>query len=181
MCDTSPLREALKRDDVELWNHYQYAAVSIIIQNDEILLERRNSSLNDPWAGQFALPGGHYERSDSTLYNTAIREAFEETGIRLHGDNYIGYFGPFSPRNKSDMMVIVYVFEIDNEKEINLINSTETEFLGWIKLSKLIKGKIKDDDGSAYIIDHGTVWGMTARILDKFLMMCGLEGSNENV
>ncbi len=177
MCDTSLLIERLKRDDIELWNHYQYAAVSIIIRDDEILLEKRNSALNDPWAGQFALPGGHYEQLDGTLYDTAIRETFEETGIRLNRENFIGYFGPFTPRNKSDMMVIVYVFSIENNQPISLINSTETEFLGWIKLSRLMKAKIKDDGGYSFIIDEGTVWGMTARILDLFLSMCKFDGS----
>lgn len=176
MCDTSQLAERLKRDDIELWDHYQYAAVSIIIRDDEILLEKRNSALNDPWAGQFALPGGHYEQLDGTLYNTAIRETFEETGIILNRENYIGYFGPFTPRNKSNMMVIVHVFFLKNDKPIDLINSTETEFLGWIRLSKLLKGKIKDDDGYSFIIDEGTVWGMTARILVLFLNMCKFDG-----
>ncbi len=164
----------LKRDDIELLTYYQYASVSIIIKDNSILLEKRNSALNDPWAGQFALPGGHYEKGDATLFRTAVREVYEETGIELKEKEYQGYFGPFSPRNKSDLMVITFVFSIEKNRDLKLVNSTESEFLVWVDIRTLINKRGLDDDGPVYIINEGTIWGMTARIIDKFLMMCKL-------
>lgn len=180
MCNTEPLKEWLKNDDVELWGHYQYAAVSIIIKDEKILIEKRNSSLQDPWAGQFALPGGHYKERDGQLFYTAVREAQEETGIQLDHSKYLGYFGPFSPRNKGDLMVIAYVFRIDNDSDPNITGSSETEFIGWIDISDLLKGKSDDEEGPIFMIRQGTIWGLTARILSKFLAMCNINQKGNN-
>ena len=52
--------------------------------NLEVLLVKR---LLPPRAGLWALPGGKFEKDvDQTLMDTAVREMFEETGVRVQAE-----------------------------------------------------------------------------------------------
>jgi len=143
-----------------------YAAVSIVVSENKLIMEKRSFSENDPWSGQFSLPGGHLSEQDKSLKVTAIRETFEETGVDLgKNSRYIGYFGPFTPRNRENLEVYAYIFEIP--KVVKLVPSPESEYLIWIELSNL---KVENGIyGKEFKIAEGTIWGMTARVLEKFI------------
>jgi 8-oxo-dGTP pyrophosphatase MutT (NUDIX family) len=51
--------------------------------NKDFLLLKRNSDPRDPWSGNYAFPGGMREEADSNLYETSIRETYEECGVCL--------------------------------------------------------------------------------------------------
>jgi 8-oxo-dGTP pyrophosphatase MutT (NUDIX family) len=159
-------RSLLTEDIVNLREDRKYAAVSIVVSEGKLILEKRSSNVNDPWSGQFSLPGGHLSESDKSLKDTAIRETFEETGIDLgKNSRYIGYFGPFTPRNREDLEVYTYIFEIP--EVVKLVPSSESEYLIWIELSNL---KVANGIyGKEFKIAEGTIWGMTARVLEKFI------------
>lgn len=159
-------RSLLTEGIVNLREDRKYAAVSIVVSEGKLILEKRSSNVNDPWSGQFSLPGGHLSESDESLKDTAIRETFEETGIDLgKNSRYIGYFGPFTPRNREDLEVYAYIFEIPKVEK--LVPSSESEYLIWIELSNL---KVANGIyGKEFKIAEGTIWGMTARVLEKFI------------
>ena len=59
------------------------AAVAIIECAGAVLLIRRADRSGDPWSGQWALPGGRREATDTDLLETARRELHEEVGLSL--------------------------------------------------------------------------------------------------
>lgn len=142
------------------------AAVALIFNGSRFVIEKRISRNDDPWSGQFSLPGGHYSLKDNDLLETAIRETLEETGmdLRIQG-KYLGHFGPFNPRNRPDMKVFVYVFEVPEESALR--SSRETEYAKWIDISNL--EKVDQGKGISFRIEDGIIWGMTARVLEDFL------------
>ncbi|MGC8561625.1 MAG: NUDIX hydrolase [Thermoplasmata archaeon] len=146
----------------------EYAAVSIVVSENKLILEKRSLSQNDPWSGQFSLPGGHRSGNDITLRDTAIRETLEETGVDLRKNSrYIGHFGPFTPRNRENLEVYAYVFELPNIQK--LVPSQESEYLIWVELSSLhVTNGVY---GEEFNIREGTIWGMTARVLEKFIVL----------
>lgn len=153
-------------DVVHIRKDREYAAVSIVVSEGKMILEKRSSDENDPWSGQFSLPGGHRSEEDRSLKGTAIRETLEETGVDLRkNSNYLGHFGPFTPRNRENLEVYAYVFEIP--KTVKLVPSQESEYVIWVELSNL---KVTNGSyGKEFNIKRGTIWGMTARVLEKFI------------
>ena len=59
------------------------AAVTVLSCRDAVLLIRRPQRLDDPWSGQWALPGGRRDPADADLLATARRELAEEVGVVL--------------------------------------------------------------------------------------------------
>ena len=154
---------------IQMKKGMEYAAVAIVINNDRIVIEKRNSTKDDPWSGQFSLPGGHYSKVDRTLRETAVRETLEETGLNLNKNStYMGHFGPFSPGNKPNMEVYAYAFEM--EQPTPLVSSKESEYLFWVALSDLVQ--TNEAIIPAYRIREGLIWGLTARIIERFMLFC---------
>ncbi|MFB3788056.1 MAG: NUDIX domain-containing protein [bacterium] len=63
----------------------------MLIPNErgEILLIRRK---NEPFAGCYAIPGGFLEVHQETVEQCALREAEEETGLKVEIDRLIGVY-----------------------------------------------------------------------------------------
>ena len=63
---------------------YKGGGIALFQKNAEgefsILLGKR---INDPGKGKWSIPGGRFEQTDISLFETAIRELREETGINL--------------------------------------------------------------------------------------------------
>lgn len=51
----------------------------------EILFIKRSTRVGDRWTGHIALPGGKRELKDVSDKETSVREAREETGVKLGG------------------------------------------------------------------------------------------------
>ncbi len=58
-------------------------------ENGEILLIKRN---NEPFQGLYAIPGGFLEVHQETVEQCAVREAQEETGLRVEIERLIGVY-----------------------------------------------------------------------------------------
>lgn len=72
----------------------QPAAVLIpLVQEDgiwKLLFIKRTLHKNDPHGGQIAFPGGRMEKEDSSLLDTALREAREEIGLSPNDVEVLG-------------------------------------------------------------------------------------------
>ena len=156
------------------------AVTALIVPTDvlNILFIRRKIDINDPWSGQVALPGGRFKMKDRTLLNTAIREMFEEVGIRLSRSNYIGHIGYFSPKNIPEIRVLAYIAILNHMPDVRAGSEVREAF--WVSIDEL-KSNVEEVvlnlpsgrvwKGLAYKVNGRVIWGMTARIVSSILSL----------
>ncbi len=130
-------------------------------------------------SGQISFPGGKKEPDDENVVQTALREAFEETGIDPKKVNIIGTLTPlFIP--VSNMIVTPVTGWIDEKPSFSL-KAEEVLFLINADLKRLlnpstikrkpmeIRGEMVDIKYFDY--DGNIIWGATAMILNELLMI----------
>jgi 8-oxo-dGTP diphosphatase len=80
----------------------------VIIPNGrgEVLLIRRK---NEPFKGAWALPGGFIEYGKETIEECAIREAMEETGLRVRIRALLGVYSHPARDPRGHTVTAVYV------------------------------------------------------------------------
>lgn len=85
--------------------------------NGRFLLLKRNE--NKPYGGTWCLPAGKKEASELP-HQTAVREVFEETGIRIQGHeiHQIGSF--FIQMPQSSLVFHTFTWALDSFPELNI-------------------------------------------------------------
>lgn len=165
------------------------AAVAILIRcgerdEPEVFFIQRAEYEGDPWSGHIAFPGGREEPGDESLFETAIRETFEETGIDLTDrSELVGTLDDLRPRTVRLPAVVVrpFVFLVSDVAEPVL--SSEVAGAFWVPLSILLdrsvwrdaRVKAGDAEISRFAFHHEgyVVWGMTEKILSGLLGFLG--------
>lgn len=159
------------------------ASVSVVLrarESLEVLLVRRSESKLDPWSGHMALPGGRRDPVDTSGLDTAIRETHEECGLQLAPEWGLGQLAPVSPQTIKvpTIRVTPFVFGVDANATAH-VASHEIDAVFWIKLEALqnpdnhhtlqvpLIGSVREFP--AYMVDRQTVWGMTYRVLSRFM------------
>lgn len=129
--------------------------------------------------GQISFPGGKKESEDETIIKTAVREAWEETGIDPGQVSVIGTLTPlFIP--VSNMLVTPVVGWTDGKPDFRhkpdevlfLIDADLMSFLD----EAIIKKKpfeVRGDMLDIQYFDYNgyTIWGATAMILNELLVI----------
>jgi 8-oxo-dGTP pyrophosphatase MutT (NUDIX family) len=130
---------------------------------------KRVESPDDPWSGQVALPGGKRDAKNQNLRRAVVRETLEETGINLL--DRCRFLGVMETQRSYEMKVLPFVVLLEREPSIKL--NEELEGFVWISLDELVqhKGSVKFSFGEfpAYIVGNIVIWGLTYRILEKFV------------
>ena len=158
----------------------RFASVSIIVRNRQrpsVLLIRRSEHAGDPWSGQVAFPGGKMQAGDRTARDTAVRETLEEVGIDLaRSAEFLGY-GEVMTTHTGTMDVVPSVFELKDSIEVK--PNGEVASYSWVELQEILSSSAKttfdlSTPGGvvgmpAYIVRDYVVWGLTYRILNRFL------------
>jgi 8-oxo-dGTP pyrophosphatase MutT (NUDIX family) len=156
------------------------SAVSLILteQNNEkqfVLIKKTGNSGRH--SGQFGLPGGKVENTDSTLWHTAVRETEEEVGIKLTENNLLGNLSEmFIP--PTNYLVYPYISYLNKIKEIKL-QQEEIEEIYFIPIEQLLDDKIVIEMEfyssysntvicPCYNFNGLNVWGATAMMLSEF-------------
>jgi 8-oxo-dGTP pyrophosphatase MutT (NUDIX family) len=155
------------------------AAVSLIIRKTSSYLELiliRRPQYDGPHSGQVSFPGGKSEKTDNSLLETAIRETYEEIGIKLDHAEYLGPLTPLSiPVSK--FLVYPFIFLQLPSRPFN-IDPHEVEYVIHCPVSELVdqtnlRRTILTIDGFKietpyFAINGETVWGATAMMLAEF-------------
>ncbi len=165
------------------------AAVMMILKETEnaeysILFIKRPQNAEDVFAGHMAFPGGKKKGEDQTILDTAIRETLEETGIDISKyGRILGELDDFNPVNPKANHYVVTPFVSLLMKDTEIKPNEEVDEAVWIPLSHLKDEKsleirildrhmmqVKD-----YVFHYKdyVIWGMTGRILHKFLSLVG--------
>ena len=160
------------------------AAVSLVVrptkEEIELLFVRRTEVAGDPWSGQMALPGGHAEPGDEDLVDTARRETFEEVGVDLPRDAFLGRLDDIHPMTRRLPSVVVSPFVAWLEEEARLRASAEVQYHHWVPLSALLDPgrqselRLEPERGRervfpTIVFAGDTIWGLTHRVVMNFL------------
>ncbi len=159
------------------------AAVALLLkpvdQVLKVLFVKRVENLADPWSGQMALPGGKRDAKDQNLKQTVVRETLEETNIKLVDRcRFLGVMETLRSKRRPEMKILPFVVFLERDQSIKL--NEELEGFVWISLEDLLqhKGTVKFSFGEfpAYIVGNTVIWGLTYRILEKFVHILELSG-----
>jgi 8-oxo-dGTP pyrophosphatase MutT (NUDIX family) len=154
-------------------------AIILVPDPDAILLIRRAERTGDPWSGHMALPGGRRETEDPDLLATAMRETFEEVGLRLRAEDLAGNLDDVVPRTPvlPPIAVRPFVFILSTRPAITL--NAEVASAQWVTLDHFLRADThhpvrlevagQSRQVQAYQLEDGIVWGMTERILTSFV------------
>lgn len=145
-----------------------------------IILTKRSSKLKNH-AGEISCPGGTYSNSDKDLMQTAIRETFEEIGVRINEQDIVGNLRPVHTR-KSGFTIVPFVVILESIGELKPCKQ-EIDAVLDVPLFDLLKTASLDSEhdsfGERYRFEYdgNVVWGATARILKQIhdiLHKCGM-------
>jgi 8-oxo-dGTP pyrophosphatase MutT (NUDIX family) len=156
------------------------AAVLILLYPDNgsvhtVLMQRPD--YKGVHGGQISFPGGKKEPSDRDIIQTAVREAFEETGVEQDEINVINTLTPlFIPVSN---MIVTPVVGWTNHKPAFSHHPGEVVFLFDTEISKLlnpsiIRTKPMNIHGEMLNVkyfdyDGNVIWGATAMMLHELL------------
>lgn len=142
------------------------AAVALIINEGHILLIKRASRDDDPWSGQIALPGG-FRKDGETSEEAVIREVFEETNLEIFHDQMKMELETVHPMRRSSINVHPFFFEV---RDFNGAKpGPEVADIKIARMADFRKTTAYDEKWDAFAYDGWIIWGMTYRILSKFL------------
>jgi 8-oxo-dGTP pyrophosphatase MutT (NUDIX family) len=139
-------------------------------------------------SGQVAFPGGRVDETDTSLTATALREAWEEVGVRPSDVDVLGQLTPLFVY-ASNFMVYPVVgaaysrpefradpYEVDALLEVPL---TQLQDITRIGSKEIIVRENITIEAPYYDLQGHTVWGATAMIISELLEVLGrdeLEG-----
>ena len=177
-----PLESALYGEK----DSYRKSAVALILIEEEqdckiVLTQRKIYEGNH--SGQVSLPGGKFEDGDENLYETAIRECYEEVGVSLTEEYYIGKLSTvFIPVSK--FQVEVHAFYLEETPDF-VKDDNEVEAIFTIKVSDLLNDEnVKQTDISLqnklilknvpyFALENKIIWGATALMLSELKDLLG--------
>ncbi len=151
-----------------------------------VLLMRRTIRDGDPWSGHMSFPGGRWDSSDRHVYDTAVRELAEETGLDIHQHGqYLGRLSDIQARpptlRRRPFVVTPFVFQLEHTPTWNL-DPREVEELLWVPLAFLHdpanREKMKWQRGKihltlpCYHYEGRRIWGLTLKMLDELVALC---------
>lgn len=151
---------------------------AVLSEDLELLLVRRADRPGDTWSGHVALPGGRREASDGDLVETAVRETWEEVGLRLDRADLLGPLEPIPTRPGLPPLVVhPFVFAVPSFDV--LVPNAEIAETEPVPLTRLLAGEQRatfrfrrgsfDAEMPAVDLRVGRLWGLTLMIIDDLL------------
>ncbi len=143
-----------------------------------LVLTVRTSGL-EHHSGQISLPGGGWEERDSSLQETALREAQEEIGIAAEGLEVLGSLTPLYVPTSNNLVhpFVAYI----SQRPIFRLDPKEVAELLDVSLSLLLDPATRREEDwiwsgiplhiPFYAVGEHKVWGATAIMLAEFLAL----------
>ena len=140
-----------------------------------VLLNKRTESVEDH-KGEIAFPGGRRDEADRTLLDTALRETYEEMGVRPQDVDVLGELDDV-PTNTS-YLINAYVGTIPpfypfrpSEREVAEVLEIP---IGELRDRSNLRDEVRIVDGGvvsrlSYAYNGHLIYGATARVLAQFL------------
>ncbi len=142
------------------------------------LLTLRTHSV-DTHKGQISFPGGAREAGDQSISETALRETFEEVGIRPADTRIIGALDDIVAISNHLVTPIAatiphpYDFKISRDEIEELVEIPLSFFMD-LRNCRVEERSHRGQLVPVYFYEYGhhTVWGLTAHIIRGFLHVC---------
>ena len=159
---------------------YTHASVllPLFIKNDHYwLLFMRRTDTVEYHKGEVSFPGGSVDAGDKNLEYTAIRETFEEVGIREEDieilgqlDDMITMTSRFIVHPFVGVVPFPYAFTL-NKREVDYLIEVPLQFFLDNARPQFVAMDYEGDifDTPAFVYEDTVIWGATQRILDNFL------------
>jgi 8-oxo-dGTP pyrophosphatase MutT (NUDIX family) len=159
---------------------YRQASVLLpMFRNDGqlwLLFIKRTSTV-EYHKGEVSFPGGTVDMDDESWERTAIRETFEEIGVREEDIEILGQLDDMTTLTSRfiihpfvGMIPYPYLFKI-NPREVERLIEVPLEF--FFNPSQPQPHRIERKSGSleipAFIYGDAVIWGATERILENFV------------
>jgi 8-oxo-dGTP pyrophosphatase MutT (NUDIX family) len=164
------------------------AAVAVCLRpgprSVEALFIRRSEHPDDPWSGDVAFPGGRRDGGDASLWETAMRETMEETGVDLRAEGkLLGRLDDVHPRVVvlPNLNIAPFVAEVP----AGALASARSEIVAvsWVPLADLADPALADRrvmtsargvrEFPSIRWEDLEIWGLTHRILTQLLDLLG--------
>jgi 8-oxo-dGTP pyrophosphatase MutT (NUDIX family) len=158
---------------------YRHAAVLIplFLKDGEVhLLFTKRTDKVETHKGQISFPGGMADKTDEKLRATALRETWEEMGIKERDITLLGKTDKFL--TNTNFMVTPYVGHFPYPYDY-VVSEDEIERVIEVPLSHLIKPEIFEikswmNDGIKWNVHYynyngDVIWGVTGFLLSNFL------------
>lgn len=150
-----------------------------------ILFTRRTEKV-EHHKGQISFPGGRKDEGDPSLKDAALRETFEEIGVRPQDVEILGELDSMATLS-SNFLITPFVGVIPYPYNF-VVSSDEIEELVEVPLAALLDKKNYHQESqlyegrpyvsSFYRYEGRVIWGATARILKQFLELVFGEGGD---
>jgi 8-oxo-dGTP diphosphatase len=108
-------------------------ADGLILKDKKVLLIKRK---NYPFKGKWALPGGFVEYNEKTE-DTAMREVFEETGLKTKINNLVGVYSDPNRDPRGHTISVIYLLEACGGKLKGSDDVSDAKFFDLNHLPKL--------------------------------------------
>ena len=162
---------------------YKKAGVLFLLlhENDmedmRILFTKRSSNLSTH-SGEVSFPGGKWEEQDESLFDTAVRESYEEIGLKQNNMIKLGSLNFLLSRHKVEVNPFVGYLEtkqvFEGNYEIDTIFTVPISFLTNPENISYKEFNRKDLKVSipSWVYNGNHIWGLTAMITADFLNIC---------
>jgi 8-oxo-dGTP pyrophosphatase MutT (NUDIX family) len=153
-------------------------------KNDEwhlVLIERSSVNKNDRHAGQISFPGGKKEPSDRDIIACALRECYEEVGLRIEPENCLGMltplyipvsnflvhpiiaFQPQPPEFTPQLEEVVEIIELPFSHFFDSKNRKHTDLI--------LGSQVQIKDVPYFDANGKKIWGATAMIISELMAL----------
>lgn len=179
----------LHLSEIDLSDRVDNSGVLVIVYYNQknipiVIFTKRSSKLRNH-AGEISFPGGRMSVYDDSLVDTAIRETYEEIGLKVSKENILGCL---TPTNTYTTKILIFPFvAIISGGVNNLVPNEEVEEIIEIPLERLTNSVEIDKAHSSnsyqmfkFTVGGHLIWGATARILKDLLEVIGSK-KNSNV
>jgi 8-oxo-dGTP pyrophosphatase MutT (NUDIX family) len=139
-----------------------------------VLLTKRTHKVKTH-KGEISFPGGAYDQGDHTLEKTALRECFEEIGLREEDVEMLGCLDDvetltqYMIRPFVGLLPYPYSFVVNHEEIEHMIELPLQSLLGKDPFQKKVVS-VEGEERTIYTYQYGhhVIWGATAKILKQF-------------